>query len=190
MTSDCTPHQDLQQLRAFFIAKDASAVPQGISPARVDEVCRPLHALLRLLSTPSEPLLQLWEVHESERAAAAAAAGTAAGTAGTSEGAVASTSGATHRAHHGARAPAFREVEALGAHHGARAPAFREVEALGAHHGARAPAFREVEALGAPLAQHGAWPVIGTWGVADARGDVLTTAQGDVWSLPQIVQVG
>ena len=121
-------HQDLQQLRAFFIAKDASAVPQGISPTRVDEVCRPLHALLRLLGTPSEPLLQLWEDHESVRAAAAAAA------TGTSGGAVAS--GAT------------------------------------------------------PCAQHGAWPVIGTWGVAEARGDVLTTAQGDVWSLPQIVQVG
>ena len=142
-------HQDLQQLRAFFIAKDASAVPQGVSPTRVDEVCRPLHALLRLLGTPSEPLLQLWEDHESVRAAAAAAAAT-----GTSGGAVAS--GATPRAQHGARAPAFREVEALGA----------------------------------PLAQHGAWPVIGTWDVAEARGDVLTTARGDVWTLPQIVQVG
>ena len=123
-------------------------MPQGVSPTRVDEVCRPLHALLRLLGTPSEPLLQLWEDHESVRAAAAAAA------TGTSGGAVAS--GATPRAQHGARAPAFREVEALGA----------------------------------PLAQHGAWPVIGTWGVAEAQGDVLTTAQGDVWSLPQIVQVG
>jgi len=172
-------------------------VPQGVSPTRVDEVCRPLHALLRLLGTPSEPLLQLWEDHESVRAAAVAAAAT-----GTSGGAVAS--GATPRAQHGARAPAFREVEALGA----------------------------------PLAQHGAWPVIGTWDVAgarrceravvsmwdvaearrseravvstldvvearrsdravvstldvaEARGDVLTTARGDVWTLPQIVQVG
>ena len=140
-------------------------MPQGVSPTRVDEVCRPLHALLRLLGTPSEPLLQLWEDHESVRAAAAAAAA-----AGTSGGAVAS--GATPRAQHGARAPAFREVEALGA----------------------------------PLAQHGAWPVIGAWDVAEARrservvvspldvaearGDVLTTARGDVWTLPQIVQVG
>ena len=139
-------------------------MPQGVSPARVDEVCRPLHALLRLLGTPSEPLLQLWEDHESVRAAAAAAA------TGTSGGAVAS--GATPCAQHGARTPAFREVEALGA----------------------------------PLAQHGAWPVIGTWDVAEvrrseravvstldvaeARGDVLTTARGDVWTLPQIVQVG
>lgn len=53
--------KDLALLRDFFLARDGTGVPQGVSPHRIDRAIRPLHELVVLMAAPSQLLVSWWE---------------------------------------------------------------------------------------------------------------------------------